>query len=470
VPSRQDQLHSYQYSLQRVVAALVTHEPDPHRSPLRRAGTTALVSLVIAALAVGGAAVYGLLTGHSNVTLQDESAVFLEKGTGARYVFRASDGRLHPVLNYTSGLLAASGTTPNVVSVSRERLATVPLGDPIGIPGAPDSLPAAKRLLRDRWSVCSQAPGPGSATAGPRSTLLVGHRITDGTVAAAPGPGRAPVAVLVSDPAERIFLVYGNRRLLVPPAKAVATLRALGWADRQPWPVAAAWINAVPLGPDLVAPPVPRQGGASALRDWRVGQLLTDGEQWGVVLADGFAPITRVQALLLQTDPDAYRPEDVGSAFNTLPASDRQLVDAGGLPSTVPELAAPTARVCMTLPVDDAGDGVRLDPTVPAGVPVAGEATVPGGVQADLVHVARGRGAVVAAAASATAPPGSGTVSIVTDTGRRYPIAGRDLLGRLGYGGTTPVQVPAQLVALLPQGPALDPAQARRSAARTAER
>jgi len=49
VPSRQDQLHSYQYSLQRVVAALVTHDPDPHRSPLRRAGTTALVSLVIAA-------------------------------------------------------------------------------------------------------------------------------------------------------------------------------------------------------------------------------------------------------------------------------------------------------------------------------------------------------------------------------------------------------------------------------------
>jgi len=35
VPSRQDQLHSYQYSLQRVVAALVTHDPDPSRSPLR---------------------------------------------------------------------------------------------------------------------------------------------------------------------------------------------------------------------------------------------------------------------------------------------------------------------------------------------------------------------------------------------------------------------------------------------------
>jgi hypothetical protein len=122
VPSRQDQLHSYQYSLQRVVSALVTHDPDPHRSPLRRAGTTALVSVVIAALAVGGAAIYGLLTGHSTVQLRDESVVFLEKGSGARYVYLRSDDRLHPVLNYTSGLLIANAQAPKLVSTSRERL------------------------------------------------------------------------------------------------------------------------------------------------------------------------------------------------------------------------------------------------------------------------------------------------------------------------------------------------------------
>jgi type VII secretion protein EccB len=468
VPSRQDQLHSYQYSLQRVVAALVTHEPDPYRSPLRRAGTTALVSLVIAALAVGGAAIYGLLTGHSNVNLQDESAVFLEKGTGARYVFLKSDGKLHPVLNYTSGLLIASGSEPRVVSTSRDRLATVPLGDPLGIPDAPDSLPAAGSLLGGRWSVCSQPPDPAAADSGPLSTLLVGHRIADGTVAAAPGPGQEPAGLLVQDPAERIFLVYANKRFLFPEGRATATLRALGWADRRPWPVAAAWANSVPLGPDLTPPPVPDSGDDSGLRDWRVSQLVTDGKQWGVVLSDGLAPITAVQALLLQTDPGAYPPVELGSAFNTLPASRQQLVDAGGLPSTVPDLVTPAARVCMTLPVEKTGDGVRIDPTVPPGVPVRGAPAVPGGVQADLVHVERGKGALVAAAASATAPPDSGTVSIVTDTGRRYPLAGRDLIARLGYTAKAPVQVPAQLVALLPQGPALDATRARRSA--TAER
>jgi hypothetical protein len=79
------------------------------------------------------------------------------------------------------------------------------------------------------------------------------------------------------------------------------------------------------------------------------------------------------------------------------------------------------------------------------------------------VHVPRGKGALVVAAASPTAPATTGTVSIVTDTGRRYPVATRDVLAKLGYGGVTPRQVPAQLIALLPQGPSLDANRARQS-------
>lgn len=461
MPSRQDQLHSYQYSLQRVVAALVTHDPDPHRSPLRRAGTTALVSLVIAALAVGAAAVYGLLTGHSTVQVRDESVVFLEKGSGARYVYLGSDARLHPVLNYTSGLLIANATAPKVVSTSRERLASVPLGDPLGIPDAPDSLPVKKELRTGDWSVCTA-----TTEAGPRSTLLVGEPVTGGTVAAAPGAGKA---VLVSDPTDRIFLVYGNRRFLLPPDRATASLAALGWNAQRPWPVSAAFLNAIPLGPDLAAPEIPDAGERSGVDGYRVGQLLTDGQQWAVALADGAAPVTDVQARLLRARPDALAPRTLDNAFTNLPPSKVRLSDADGLPAGVPELVVPAERACMTLPVSrDTGAGLRIDPTVPAGAPVRGEPAVPGGVQADFVHVARGRGALVVAAASPSAPAGTGTVSVVTDTGRRYPVASRDLLGRLGYGGVAPRQVPAQLIALLPQGPSLDAARARQPAGQPA--
>jgi hypothetical protein len=122
-------------------------------------------------------------------------------------------------------------------------------------------------------------------------------------------------------------------------------------------------------------------------------------------------------------------------------------------------------QVCLTYDGTNAKGAltIRIGPTAPAGSPVDGATAVEGEVQADLVYVPRGKGALVVAAASATAPAGSGTVSIVTDTGRRHPVASREVLPRLGYGGVTPAPIPGQLVSLLPQGPALDPVRARQS-------
>jgi type VII secretion protein EccB len=430
---------------------------------MRRAGTTALISLVIAALAVGGAAVYGLLTGASNVDLKNESVVFLEKGSGARYVYLQSDGKLHPVLNYTSGLLIANAQEPKMVSTSRQRLATMPLGDPLGIPDAPDSLPTKKDLLTGDWTVCSAPPAPGTSSADALSTLVVGGSVTGGTVAAAPNGGRG---VLVRDPSERTFLIFNNRRFQIPNSITTATLRALGWAARQPTPVAAAFINSVPLGPDLRAPRIEDKGGTSGVDGERIGQLFTDGQQWAVAVADGAAALTEVQAKLLTAQPDAYPVRDLDpTQFNALPLSPVRFSGGEGFPANIPELLEPQERLCMTLPVSrETGAGLRVDAQAPAGAAITGDAVVPGGVQADFVYVPRGKGALVVAAASPTAPAGSGTVSVVTDTARRYPIANRDLLGRLGYGSTTPQQVPAQLIALLPQGPSLDADKAREAA------
>jgi len=460
VPSRQDQLHSYQYSLQRVVAALVTHDPDPARSPLRRAGTTALVSLLIAALAVGGAAIYGLLTGHSNVDPTDANVVFQEKGSGARYVYLESDARLHPVLNYTSGLLLSGGQTPTLKSISADKLASVQLGPPLGIPDAPDTLPATGALLTDRWSVCTDNQGEEGTT---RSTLLVGHKLTDGTVAQ-----RAGEALLVREQSGRVALVFDNKRFTIPGDRLDATLRVLGYADKVPWPVSTAWANAVPLAGALAGPAVPGAGAGTTFGDLLVGQVVTGSGGFAVILPDGIAPITETQAKLMQAAPGGRPPTQIGGDFISLPASKTRLSDSGsatGLPPTPPPLhAGNPAQLCMTLPVDPkTGDGIRIDPNAPTGVAVPTGEVTPGVVLADSVYVARGKGVVAVAAASPTAPAGSGTVSIVTDTGRSYPLAGRELLAKLGYGKTKPQQIPSELVSLLPTGPSLDPARARQT-------
>jgi hypothetical protein len=100
---------------------------------------------------------------------------------------------------------------------------------------------------------------------------------------------------------------------------------------------------------------------------------------------------------------------------------------------------------------------VLVDPeTPPEGNPVTGS----GPSKIDQVRVQAGAGVLVESVASPTAAVGSGTVSIVTDDGRRYPIVDVATREFLGFQGVAPQRLPAELVALLPVGPALDPKQA----------
>jgi hypothetical protein len=234
----------------------------------------------------------------------------------------------------------------------------------------------------------------------------------------------------------------------------------------------------VPAGPEFAAPAIPDLGDRSpVISDYEIGQILripgppNGADTWGVVLRDGVANITGVQALLMQTDPQGHDPKDIdANLYGNLPRSKTSMINqsvGAGFPPAPPALLShPATGVCLTYTAGSGADGtlsIRLDPSMPAGTAVPSAAGVSGGVQADIVYVPRGKGALVVAAASPSAPASTGTVSIVTDTGRRYPVATRDILGKLGFAGVSPTQVPAQLIALLPQGPSLDATKARES-------
>ena len=333
-----------------------------------------------------------------------------------------------------------SGNPPVLKTVAPEKLAKIPLGAPLGIPGAPDSLPATKSLLKGAWSVCTD-----TSAGRPRSTLLIGTAASGGAAAAG--------GILVRDSAARTHLILGSQRFLLPAARVDTIVRSLGWYGYRPWEVSAAWVDAIPAGPDLTAPVIPGRGQASQIAGRRVGRVLTgDGKTFAVVLADGIAPLTEMQAKLLSSEPGGT-PVSVGSRFLDLPASQSGLSAAAeALPTTVPALTEAPATACVTGP----GDTIRVNVKIPAGVAPAGTSRV------DLISVARGAGAVVEAAASADAAAGTGTVSVITDTGVQYALAARDLLSRLGYQGVQPTRIPAQLIAYLPVGPALDPVRAAR--------
>ncbi|GAA2510347.1 type VII secretion protein EccB [Pilimelia columellifera] len=454
--TRQDQLHSYQFAVQRVVAALVMHDTHPARSPFRRVAGATLAGLLVAAIGIGGAAVYGLLVGGGAQSWRSPNAVLVEKETGARYVYR--DGRLHPVANYASALLLSGGRAPT--RVGRAALTGTPRGVPVGIPDAPDALPPARSLSTPPWSVCSVD----TAEPGARSILMIGSAPQGG----APLGDRAMLARAGRDN----YLVWRQRRHLIRDSGAV--LAALGWADRTARRVAPATLRALGAGADLGLPEIPRRGDRfGGLPRARVGQVfvirdrVSGGGQHAVAMADGLAPITGLQARLILADPRSLQdgPTEL-SVADFARAPRRAPLTSGDIapPAEPPELADPGAgagAVCAVVRDDDGVGEVRVGAVAPdqrAAVPTVRRSAA-GAELADVVLVPPGGGAVVASVARPGAPA---VTCLVTDLGRRHGVADPTALRLLGYGQVTPARLPASVVALLPAGPGLDAADAAR--------
>ncbi|MEU9508954.1 type VII secretion protein EccB [Micromonospora sp. NPDC048170] len=456
MPSRQDQLHSYQFTVQRAVAALVMRETDPAQSPFRRLAGAGLASVLVAAIGLGGFALYGLFTGGGGKAWRDPGAVIVEKESGARFVYR--EQKLHPVLNYASALLIIGAERPKTVLVSRRAIDGVPRGLPLGIADAPDSLPARGRLSTAPWTVCSVAAAEGDRSV-PRSALLIG---------VTPGGGRAlgEDALLLRHPDGGLHLVWHQRRYLVRDPNRV--LAALATTRARAVPVAPALLNSLPAGADLAPLALPAEGERSTrVSGARVGDVYLvrnsgGGRQYAVVLRDGLAGITELQAGLLLARTGQGEPEPITlGRFAALPKLPDLAPTGPTAPPTAPPrlAAADGAGLCAGVGDDGGVAEVRLGVRLPDLAAAARTAAVTGGVRADHVVVEPGRGAVVEAVAAPGASGGS--VSVVTDLGRRYVLAGGEVLGMLGYRDVRPVRLPAGLVALVPAGATLDPAAAR---------
>ncbi|MEV4199731.1 type VII secretion protein EccB [Micromonospora globbae] len=460
MPSRQDQLHSYQFTVQRAVAALVMRETDPAQSPFRRLAGAALASVLVAAIGLGGFALYGLFAGGGSAW-RDPGAVIVEKESGARYVYR--ERKLHPVLNYASALLIVGAERPRTVLVSRRSIDGVPRGLPLGIADAPDSLPAAARLSGAPWTVCSLPPAD-AGRAVPRSALLIG---TD----TAGGRELGDEALLLRHPDGGLHLVWHDQRHRIRDTNRV--LAALATTRARAVPAAPALLNALPAGADLAPPPVPSLGEPSArVPGARIGDVYLvrnsgGGRQYAVAVRDGLSGVTELQAALLLARTGQGEPEPISlGRFAALPAAP-DLTPAGpdAPPASPPRLASlDGGGLCARVGGDAAVAQVRVGVALPdlAGAPRTGAGTA-GGVRADHVVVAPGRGAVV----EAVPAPGAtgGAISVVTDLGRRHAVTDRGVLAMLGYRDVRPARLPAGVVSLVPAGATLDPAAARAVAA-----
>ncbi|GAA5151895.1 MULTISPECIES: type VII secretion protein EccB [Amycolatopsis] len=453
--SRKDQVQAYFFVVGRLVAAVTHGSPDRLESPNRRLNTGVVMGFLLAALLVAVFGIYGLFVPGGDTSWRQAGTIVMDKSTGARYVYL--DGQLRPVLNYASARLVAANSGGAVVSVSRNSLAGTPVGQPIGIAGAPDSVPTAGNLTSGAWTVCVQQPLTPSGT--PVVTVLLAQRES-----APLGTGQA---LLVSTPDGATWLLWQGRRHRVPERWA---LDALGYGGVPATPVTTSWLNPIPAGPDLAVPQLGRVGQPGPVVDGRpsvIGQVYEvrnpaiDADQLYLVRGDGFVPLSRTAAALVLAAPvtrQAYHdgpvaPIQVGpGALTGVPATG---TIGDGLPPVPPELLTPPNGTVPCLRYDPKANATTVELLAQSQVdsdamPVARHVA---GTMADRVVIPGGTGVLARELPAPGATPGA--AYLLTDTGVRFPVADANAMAALGYSDSDVVRLPAELLALLPTGPVL---------------
>lgn len=465
--SRRDQVQAYFFVVGRLVAALMHGRPDAAETPNRRLSTGTVLGAILGALLVGIFGIYGLFVPGGNSSWKQPGVIIIEKETGARYVYL--NGQLRPVLNYASARLLVGGSGAATVSVSQSSLTGATVGLPVGIPGAPDSLPAASRLDSGRWTMCTQATQNAAGGTTPTVTLLI-----DSSAGVAAPDDRG---VLVSSSDGMEYLVWRGKRYRLAD-QSVAN--ALGYGDAEPLVVTPSWLNPIPVGPDLAMPRVAGRGRPGPTIN---GQPSTIGQVYEVknpaigsdemylVSSDGMVPLSRTAAALLLSDPgtrSAYpggNPAPVQAGPNAL-IGVRMTRDANltsGYPPTPPTVLDVGGSVlpCIRFNWEPGGitstELLLLPRTRVAGSAVPTSAHTQGAA-ADQVSIAPGSGVLARDLPAPGATPG--TEYLITETGLRYPLSDVSVASTLGYGQTSVVNMPNQLLAALPTGPVLDPTAA----------
>jgi ESX secretion system ATPase EccB len=444
VQNRKDLLQAHRLMTQRAALALMCGDPDAPNQPLRRLNMASVSGVLAGAIAAGIFVVLGLLAPGSSVTgLTQPGTLVVDRDTATPYV-PCQDGKLCPAVNYASALLALDTPNVNRVDATQAALSRYPIGPTIGIAGLPQDLPTAADLIKGPWSVCVST----GSDSEPQSTLVGGQPV-GGT------PLGAGTAVLVNTGQGGDWVLWGGQRL---PIAEQVMLSLFG--SRPPQDVPDGWLDALPQGPDFAAPAISGQGNlvagpAGGLVP--VGKVFLaagsgPGQQDFVVLASGqLAPISPTQAQLLEREPSEPAPQAISPSQLTSHLSGTSVPDHG-LPAQLPALAGAGSPLCIGYR-SGGRQVITSGGRVPSGAAPAG----PGG-GVDQVWLPPDHGALVGAVNGPA--PGAATYFLVTGA-TRYALSAPQVAAVLGYQLTGQATVlPASVLDLVPQGPALDPAAA----------
>ena len=436
--TKKDLVEAQAFSRRRLTTAFVSGAPGGREVEPQRPMRAVVGSIALSVLLVVGGIAFGYLK-PSLPSGWDDNSLVIAKKSGARYV--AIKKTLYPVINTTSARLLIPSDAFKVVTVDDDKITGSPRGATIGILGAPDSLPAADKLVNTGWTACvGQSAGIGAAVGG---------------AAATPATGRA--AVVRTD--DSLYVVTGGYRLPIPAKDATAVLRALRLDTVTPLDAPATWTGLFPIGPTLS--PLTLDDAGATVPGLPPGAVV--GSVLGV-LTPGSDPrryLVTPTGELAPLPPFAYAlyllgsGQGAGADLPVTPAQVGSLRNASSsiVPNQWPE-TVPTALgtdPCVSLTAS-----YTKVPTV-----TLSTSTIRPPSDGTSVVVSAGAGALVRAIGSNIV--NRGPVLAVDQTGSSYPVAPAtdDVLARLGYAAEDVTPVPQAWLELFRSGPTLSTRAAR---------
>ncbi len=471
-----DQVHAYRFALRRMQAALVRREAVPRTDPLRAQSRATIAGALLAALALGVAAVVGLL---DRPTDWRSAGIVLAEGSGALYVVLHEPDRLVPVPNLASARLVRSalavagapgagqaGGPGEPVTVADAELAGAPRERGAGIVDAP-ALPPAGSPVPPVWTVCDTGTPIASdpepwARPRIRTTVLAGDT----------APGRPPDTgrgLLLRDRFLGTWLVTNGVRSRLD-LRDPAVVLAFGLAGQLPRPVTTSLLNTLPEGPPIVAPRVPGRGTVppeGLLVGEPVGgvvRLVGPGtpDRWYVVEVGGVQEVPEVLARLVRlSDPDPARaatPIPVVSPGQLRPLGTARAIAVGAYPDPVPRPVPMADAPTTCASADGAGPVVlTVSPVPPAAVTTTLAQADGSDDRVDAVALPGG-GATVRGV-PAGRPDAPGGAAVVSGSGSVSTVPDLETARALGLGESYP-PVPDAILGLLPPGPVLSVADA----------
>jgi type VII secretion protein EccB len=420
------QVTGWRFVMRRIASGVALHDTRMLVDPLRTQTRAVLMGVIVLIAALAGCFVFSLIRPNGSAA---NNPILADRSTAALYV-RVGD-QLHPVLNLASARLIA-GKSANPTMVKSAELDKFPLGNLIGIPGAPERMVQNTRKDAD-WTVCDSTAGTAAGV-----TVIAGAPDSTGARAAAVEAGKA---VLVSNPTSAWLLWDGRRSRIDLADHAVTSALGLGTGIPTPRPIAGGLFNAIPESPPLAAPVIPDAGSpakfpvpapvGAVVESHGLESNSANGLVYYAVLPDGLQQISPVLAAVLR-NANSYgldQPPRLGAdKIAKLPVSRQldtsrypeqriSLLDATHDPVTCAHWSksagASTNSLTLlagsALPIPDA---VHTEDLVGAGA----------GGTATRVAMAPGTGYFAQTVGQNSASPAAGSLFWISDTGVRYGI------------------------------------------------